>query len=403
MKILLVHKFHHLTGGAEVFYFEVARVLKKYGHQVAFFSTSDEKNIRTGDKLYSVEPPQYLSGSLMTKLLSAKDIFYSSKNREAFSEALADFEPDLVHVFAIHVHLTPAILEAAKERGKPVVMSCNDYKHICPNYKLYDGKRICEACKGGNFYQAILKRCCKSSLMFSVASAIEAYVHARKGVYDRLVDRYLFASDFMLNKTREFWPDKRVAYGKLMNPFDVAQYDPVYSGEFALYFGRIIDEKGVDCIVDAAELAPIPIKIIGDGPEYEMLSSRCEERGLTHVEWIGPRWGDELREYLSAARFVLVPSRWHENFPYVIFQAFAAGKPVLGSNRGGIPELIGRERGIVFDPDDTASLAEKMLELWQNEKLCESMGRSARAYVTERFSDEAFYSDLMTNYEAVLT
>jgi glycosyltransferase involved in cell wall biosynthesis len=319
-----------------------------------------------------------------------------------FDHAIMDFNPDLIHVFAIHVHLTPSILEAAKKRGKPVVMSCNDYKHICPNYKLYDGENICEVCKDGNYYHAVMKRCCKGSFVFSLASAIEAYVHSSKSVYDRLVDRYLFASNFMLDKTREFWFDKEVGYGKLMNPFNANEYEPHYSGEFALYFGRIIGEKGVDRIVDAAERVSIPIKIVGDGPDHEELSRRCKQGNLKHIEFLGPCWGEELKRVLYASRYVIVPSLWHENFPYVIFQAFAAGKPVLGTNRGGIPELVGDRRGILFDPDDVSSMSEKMSQLWQDESASQSMGQEARQYVIERFSDEAFYSDLMANYREVL-
>ena len=402
MKILLAHKFHRLTGGAEVFYFEVARVLKENGHEVAFFTTEDPGNISTGDKTYTVSAPDYSSGSVVKKLIGTKDIFYSKNKKTAFNEAINDFKPDIIHVFAIHVHLTPSILEAAKEGGVPVVMSCNDYKHICPNYKLYDGSALCEACKGFKFHNAVVKKCCKGSFMFSVASAIEAYIHESKKVYDNYVDRYLFASEFMLNKTKEFWDKKDVNYGVLKNPFNATEYSPVYGGDFALYFGRIIGEKGVECIINAAKKTDVPIKIVGDGPGMDGIKSEVEDSGLTHVEIIGPAWGEALDKLLYAARFVIVPSLWHENFPYVIFQAFAAGKPVLGSLRGGIPELVGEDRGLLFEPDDTDDLVDKMNSLWHDANGVISQGKNAREYVVREFSDSVFYKSLMSNYEAVI-
>lgn len=402
MKVLLVHKYHSLKGGAEVFYFEVARVLREHGHTVAFFSTEGSENLNAEGVLYTVPQPSYVENGVVRKILGAGDMFYSNDNKRAMLAAIDDFKPDIVHVFAIHVHLSPSVLEAAKERGVPVVMSCNDYKHICPNYKLYDGKGICEACKGGRFYQASLKRCCKGSLVFSVASTIEAYVHQYKNVYRRLVDRYLFSSSFMLEKTKDFWASFDFDHGFLRNPFDASEYRVELSGEYALYFGRLVDEKGVDRILEAARHSSVPIKIVGDGPELESLKAMVHSNDLTHVSFLGALWGDDLKSVLYKARFVVVPSLWHENFPYVIFQSFAAGKPVIGSMRGGIPELVNEERGLLFDPDCVEQLVGCMNRLWENPDQCVSMGRSARQFVESQFSDERFYQDLMLNYRSVM-
>jgi len=402
VRVLLVHKFHQLTGGAEVFYFDVARILKKNGHAVSFFTTDSSENIHTDDKVYTVPAPNYVNNSLIEKLKNSRDIFYSKNKKHAFSRAIQEFQPDIIHVFAIHVQLTPSILEAAKELSVPVLMSCNDYKHICPNYKIYNGSALCEKCKGHKFYNAVLQKCCKGSMMFSIASAIEAYIHEYYHVYDDLVDRYLFASQFMLNKTKEFWENKNVNYGVLRNPFDISCYSPVYKGGYALYFGRIINEKGVHKIIEASKLINVPIKIVGDGPDLVMLQKEAIKYKLDHVEFLGSIWGDPLDKILYDARFVIVPSLWHENFPYVIFQAFAAGKPVIGSTRGGIPELIGQDRGVLFDPNNVKELAAGLTRLWTDVEMCQHMGKKAREYVVEEFSDAAFYESLIENYQEVL-
>lgn len=402
MRVLLAHKFFKYTGGAEVFFIETGRVLEEKGHQVAYFSSIAPDNMLSSYSDYFVDPPEYNEGNLFKRTLGFKRMVYSVEAKEKFTALIKDFKPDVVHVFAIHVHLTPSILEAASEANVPVLMSCNDYKHICPNYKLYDGNDICEACKGGGFYNAILKKCCKGSFVFSVASAIEAYAHEYKKIYDRMVTRYLFASEFMLNKTKEFWVDKNIQYGVLKNPFDASLYEPVFQGQYALYFGRIIDEKGVDRIISAAKKVTIPIKIVGDGPDLSRLQAEVTENSLSHVEFLGPMWGEELNRVLYDARFVIVPSLWHENFPYVIFQAFAAGKAVIGSQRGGIPELVGDERGLLFNPDKVDELVSCMESLWHDVDKCQRMGRLGREYVVKEFSDDVFYDSLMTNYKAVL-
>lgn len=402
MKILLAHKFFRKTGGAEVFYFETGRVLAKEGHEVAYFSSAHPENISSEWSDYFVDPPSYDSPSTLKKLGSIRHIIYSSAARDAFSKLIDDFKPDIVHAFGIYTHLTPSIFEAAKDAGIPVVMSCNDYKHICPNYKLYAKGELCEACKGGKYYNAVLKKCCKNSLIYSVASSVEAYVHKLKHVNEELVQRYLFASEFMLSKTKEFWQDKDVQYGILRNPFDALQYEPIFRGDYVLYFGRIVEEKGVDRLVSATSRTSIPIKIVGDGPAFDRIRHKAAELGASNIDFLGPVWGEELDQLLYGARFVVVPSLWHENFPYVIFQAFAAGKPVLGSLRGGIPELIGDDRGLLFDPDNIEELTSCIERLWGDLEACARMGEIAREYVLSEYNDDIFYQSLMDNYKAVL-
>ena len=134
----------------------------------------------------------------------------------------------------------------------------------------------------------------------------------------------------------------------------------------------------------------------------EKLKEVVELNNLSHVNFLGPIWGEELNQILYGARFVIVPSLWHENFPYVIFQAFAAGKPVLGSHRGGIPELVGEERGLLFNPDDVEELAACMEILWTDTDRCTQMGYLARKFVEREFSDDVFYKSLMLHYNAVM-
>lgn len=402
MRILLAHKFFRKTGGAEVFYFETGRVLSQEGHEVAYFSTNHPDNISSEWGRYFIDPPGYDSSSILKKLGSIRHIIYSTAARDAFAKLIDDFKPDIVHAFGIYTHLTPSIFEAARDAGVPVVMSCNDYKHICPNYKLYVRGQVCEACMGGKYYNALINKCCKDSWLYSAASCVEAYVHSLNHVNEELVQRYLFASEFMLSKTKEFWRDKDVQYGILRNPFNALQYEPVYHGNYALYFGRIIDEKGVDRLVAAASRTSVPLKIVGDGPDLDRIRHEAAEQGAENIEFLGPVWGEELDRILYGARFVVVPSLWHENFPYVIFQAFAAGKPVIGSLRGGIPELIGDDRGLLFEPDNINEMASCIERLWRDPEACARMGEHARKYILSEYNDDSFYLSLMNNYKAVL-
>lgn len=405
MKILLAHKYFQLNGGADVFFFETERVLKEHGHDVIHFSTSAENNRPSPYSDYFVEPPEYNSGSIISRIVGIGRVIYSLDAKEKFARLLADTQPDLVHVFAVHVHMSPSILIAAHEAGIPVVMSCNDYKHICPNYKLYHHGRICGDCRGGKFYKTISNRCCKDSLTFSVASCLEAYVHNYLGIYKKYVHTYLFASDFMALETERFWGASSFRWDKLRNPFESSKYPLVEAYEdYALYFGRFVEEKGVDVLLRAAALTPgVIIKIVGEGPDEAALRILAVQLGLKNVEFLGPQWGDALGEVLKKARFVVVPSLWHENFPYVINQSFAYGKPVVGSNRGGIPELVAHgERGLIYEADDERALAAAMLDLWNAPDKAVNMGRKAKAYVDNEFNDQRFYAQIFKIYQGVI-
>ena len=169
-----------------------------------------------------------------------------------------------------------------------------------------------------------------------------------------------------------------------------------------LYFGRLIEEKGVDVLLDAARLCPeIPVVVVGDGPDRPKVEAAAA--ALDNVRFVGPAWGKDLKKYLHEARAVVVPSLWHENFPYVILQSFAAGKTVIGAKRGGIPELVeAGPFGWLFEPTRVAELADMMqraAQLPQEEVL--DMGLRAQRYVSVTFNDDTIYAELSRIYSEV--
>lgn len=404
MKILLVHNNFKVNGGAEVFFHEVGRVLTEQGHQVAYFCAQDEK-ADSEWKEYFPPVASYNQGGLVGKAMSFPKMVYNRDAKQAMARLIADFKPDIVHAFAIYVQLTPSILDAAREAGVPVVMSCNDYKHICPNYKLYHHGKVCEECKGGKFYRAVVNRCSHDSLVYSVASSVEAYSHNLLDIYRKNVHTFLFASEFMAHKTEEFWGKGNFRWNMLRNPYESkAHQAPQELGDYALYFGRVIDEKGVNILLDAAAIArDVPLVVVGDGPDLASLKQQADAQGLSHVSFVGAKWGEALNQILRDCRFVIVPSLWHENFPYVILQAFAMGKPVIGSKRGGITELVAHgERGLVYEATDAKALAEAMHTLKTDSALSKSMSVAAKHYADNEFNDEKFYADIMNIYNGVL-
>jgi glycosyltransferase involved in cell wall biosynthesis len=142
---------------------------------------------------------------------------------------------------------------------------------------------------------------------------------------------------------------------------------------FALYIGRLSSEKGIDTLLEAARLAPdVPLAVAGDGP----LKARVQASG---VEYLGQLDRGGVDAHLREAAFVVVPSVCHENFPNVVLESLAAGRAVIATRMGGLPEMLRPgETGVLLPPGDAPALADAMRELWLDPPRTARMGREAR-------------------------
>lgn len=97
--------------------------------------------------------------------------------------------------------------------------------------------------------------------------------------------------------------------------------------------------------------------------------------------------------------FVVLPSEWYENNPRSAIEAFALGKPVVGSNIGGIPELVRNTKtGLIHEPGNAVDLRNQLVKLMQNPSEIQRMGRNARRLVLEELNEEVHYNKLLEIY-----
>jgi glycosyltransferase involved in cell wall biosynthesis len=176
---------------------------------------------------------------------------------------------------------------------------------------------------------------------------------------------------------------------------EIASVTPRYDHNgYFLYVGRLSLEKGVDTIIDLAKRLPDQeFKIVGTGPEEARLHERAHALG--NVEFCGFQQGERLAQIVGDARAVLLPSRVHEVFPLTVLEAFAAGKPVIASHVGGVPEAVDdRHNGILVAPFDLHGWTEAVLRMAYDEPMRSRMARAAREAAETRFS-------LRKHFEAV--
>ena len=98
-----------------------------------------------------------------------------------------------------------------------------------------------------------------------------------------------------------------------------------------------------------------------------------------------------------------MPSVWNDNCPYSIIETLSIGKPVIGTNMGGIPELvINNVNGLICRSNDVDDLKEKMHILFENDEFLEELGKNAKAMAKINYSKETYYNKLMKIYKEVL-
>ena len=402
MRILLVNKFHYLKGGSETYYFNLKELLEEHGHEVIEFSMKDSRNLPSNYSEYFVDNVEYnKKNSSYNKIKLAIKLVYSFEARRKMEKLIIDYKPNIAHLNIFQHQLSPSILGILKKYNIPIVYTAHDFKMICPNYKMMlPSGEICEDCKGGRYYNCLKNKCVKNSSMNSFVDMIEAYTHKILKSYDR-IDKIITPSNFYKKKFIEFGTSSdKIAY--IPNFLDGDKYIIRDScKDYFIYFGRLSDEKGIKTLIRAMKDVKGKLKVVGTGPMEKELKEYTKEQSLDgKIEYLGYKTGDELKRIIQDSRFIVVPSKWYENAPYSILEAMAMGKPVLGSNMGGIPELVrNNETGLIFQTNDYKELTDKINLLLNNENLIKLYGRNARNIFDNMYNKETHYESILHIYE----
>lgn len=401
MKILLANKFHWNKGGSEKYYFELGELLKEHGHEVAYFSMKNDKNISTGDKEYFVEEIDLNTGSK----LKALDVIYSKANYKKMIEAIEDFKPDVIHVNNFQRQLSASIIKAANDKNIPVVFTAHDVQAICPAIIMQDRNgNTCELCSGGKYYNCVKKSCNKGSKAKSIIGALEGYYYRINKIYSKGISKIITPSNFVRSKfLNDGYKSEHVIC--LPNYINIGDYDVETKDEgYAFFFGRLSKEKGVINLIEAfSKIDNGRLVIAGEGPEKENIEKIVKSKKLKNrITLVGQLNKDGVIEYISKSKFVVVPSTCNENCPYSVIETMAVGKPIIASNNGGIPELVvNDESGFTYKFDDINELAEKMNVLFEDDFLVKKFSKKAKE-LSKQYDKEEYYKKIIKIYKDVI-
>ena len=399
MKILLINNFHYPKGGSETVYFNTARLLEQAGHEVCYFSVDREENITTPYSRYFIA-----DSTKMPKIKGLQKYFYNSEAAFKLEQLILAEKPDIAHTHLMWGCTAPAIFKVLRKYHIPLVHTAHDYRMVCPAYTFTSGGQICEECKGKQFYKCALKRCSKGSLLMSTVMAAEMYYRNMLHNPSKNIDGLIYVSQFAKEIHEKY-------AARLKNVPSIVLYNCTQRwntkekgrGDYFLYFGRLSHEKGVELVIDALkELPNTKLKVVGTGPIEAELKQKAT--GCNNIEFVGFKYGEELHNLIRNAQFVVVPSQWYENNPMTIVEAYSFGTPVIGSDLGGIPEIIkDGATGFVFKHGNTESLlhAVRTADSISKQAYFQMSGNAVRFY-EQNFSETGYAEKLIDFYKKVM-
>ncbi len=401
MKIIQANKHYYLRSGADRYIFDITRLLEQQSHTVIPFAMQHPDNNETP---YAKFFPSYVQTEQPTfnwqGLRTVGRMMYSLEARRKLATLIHETKPSLCHLHNIYTQLSPSILHTLADQKVPVVMTVHDHHLVSPQYNIW-----AEGCgddhRDSGLVRATASRFHKGSLAATLVQTIIFKLHRQMKLYRKHVDLFITPSEYMKSQlVRGGFPAEKIRvnnYG-----MDAKAVEPCYESDgYFLFVGRLSDEKGIETIIHAAKLLPkIQFKIVGRGPSADYLHRLGH--GLDNVEFLGFRVGDELKRLYQRASAVLLPSRVHENFPLITLEAMAAGKPIIASEVGGVPEVVeDRVNGFLVKPTDIQGWVEAVMRIDLDDELRESMSRSSRYIVERRFRLDDHYKRLISIYKEV--
>lgn len=395
------------SGGDWTYIDSVCKIYESHGHHIIPFSVHNEKNFPTPYEKYFLDSVDYKAFynkiSLRNGVKTAINSIYSIEAKEKLKLLLSETSVDIAQLNNITGYQTPSIIPVLKKARIPIIWRILDYKLICPNTTLFVNGQVCEACIKHKYYNCILKKCKKQSLLASTLLAVENYVYSLIPIY-KDVDVFLFQSEFTRDMFVKFGYDIKRTH-IIENPYDCENVQPNYkSKDFILYFGRIEKEKGIYTLLDAMKTLPnAKLKVVGNGSEYGNCINYISEKSINNVSFLGPKWNEELDPIIKDCQFVVVPSEWNEPSGYVVLQAFSYGKPVVASNMGGLSDIVtSNENGLLFEAGNVTDLSQKINYLLADSKLILKMGANGRAILESKYNPNRYYDDTIEVFKSII-
>lgn len=386
----MIHNEYQQRGGEDAVVEAEAQLLAENGHTVVRYRRNNDE-LRDHHGLVSLK--------------TGIETVWASRSHREVSALIAKEKPDAAHFHNTLPLISPAAYHACAEAKVPVVQTLHNYRLLCPSATLMREGKVCEECLGRSVaWPGVVHACYRGSRAATAAVAAMVAVHRAMGTWQQKVEVYVALSEFARRKFVEGGlPPERI----VVKPNFIGR-DPgpkKERGEYALYVGRLSQEKGPQVLLKAwARLrVAIPLRIAGAGQLKEELGREVAEERLDDVDLLGEVDSLGIAGLFDEARFLVLPSLCYENFPITIAEAFANGVPVIASRLGSMAEIVADGKtGLHFSAGDDADLAEKVEWAWTHPDEMQKMGHEARAEYEAKYTAKRGLDNLMSVYHQAL-
>jgi glycosyltransferase involved in cell wall biosynthesis len=239
----------------------------------------------------------------------------------------------------------------------------------------------------------------KNSTLASIVALLEHCAWNKK-VLSRNTDVFICPSEFLLKNMIKggYRKEKLIHLPNFILENKLSEVKPVKKNYYC-FIGRLSPEKGIETLLKAAiDLPQFKLKIIGTGPLENTLKAKYQR---SHIDFMGFREWDGLKDILSNARCMIFPSECYENNPLSIIESLCLGTPVIGSRIGGIIELLDQEvNGLTYESGNVDDLRNQIVSLFSNESKFNYSEISRNAI--EKFRSEKYYANLINYYTGLL-
>jgi glycosyltransferase involved in cell wall biosynthesis len=389
MKILLSHCHYRSSApsGEDAVYRNERALLERHGHTIMPLEMFND----------DIDDTNFIG-----KISVARNTVWSQTSYDAVVKLIRAGKPDIAHFHNTFPQLSPSVYAACQDNGVPVVQTLHNYRLVCANGLLLRDGKPCEDCLTGGVFNALRHRCYRNSLPATSALVWMQVRSRRNGTYENQVNRYIVSAQFPLPRLIQGGLPGR----RLMVKPNFLPDPPAYNGEredYAVFVGRLTQEKGVHTLVNAWKRMPgTALKIVGDGalrPELERISREHQ----LNIEFLGLQTRAQVLSIVGRAALQIIPSECYEGFPMAMLEAYASGTPVLASRLGSLDELV--EEGITgnkFEAGSAEDLARMAQEMMKHPERLTQMGQHARDIFQEKYSAERNYDMLMAIYREAI-
>jgi glycosyltransferase involved in cell wall biosynthesis len=298
------------------------------------------------------------------------------RERAAVVEICRQIRPDVVHTHGYRVDVVDAA--AARRLGVPTVTTVHGFT-------------------GGDWKNRLYERLQRRALRgFNAVVAVSRQLAAELARAGVPADR--------LHVVRNAWPEGDGGAAEPPLPRDRARRMlGVPADRFHIgWVGRLTAEKGLDVLLaalDSLRDVPLVVSVLGDGRLRPRLEALATRRGLgERVRWLGSL--PAARQLFSAFDVFVLSSR-AEGTPIVLFEAMAAGAPIVATAVGGVPDVVSSNEALLVPPEDPASLAEAIRRVYTDSTATAIRAGAARRRLESEFAVAPWLASYEHIYRAV--